>query len=461
MPQIPAIHPDADAPPRSPPWSSVAGHPAPTTAAEAQRFVDRLHHRLGLQVQLFPMFPSDIWSGGLGAELDDTFATLAYIYAHTPACGGDWDIKLPPSIEWLRTEEDPAAMVETWVRDEEKMTRLLDYQTASGLDVDDHGGDEWWEEVFRLYHVSSSRSQGSQRMDHVHVPLVEGINLKRKRPRANTDEQAGKAQKTAEGSTSADGRSKRTRKPTERAAGGEGGGEGSRKASGGQGGRGGKGGKGSKGGKGGKGGKGTGGGSAKGKEKGPPPPPMPSDEEPPETIFVGADRCGQCRTHDQARCIQVNNQACTWCKAKKTKCNIPKSHNATRPQSNATAARYRLGSAPSKKATPAKPSGTSTSASAVAGPSGSVTYRPPVEPPKKREYIELDSDSDVEYVPKTPASDSGDKDADGETDREEEDGEQPEEADAIDQAQLDAADAAEVDAQLLTLARLTDALARR
>ncbi|EIW77806.1 hypothetical protein CONPUDRAFT_156990 [Coniophora puteana RWD-64-598 SS2] len=225
MPQIPAIHPDADTPPRSPPWLSVAGHPAPTTAAEAQHFVNRLHHQLGLQVQLFLMFLSNIWSGGLRAELDDTFAMLVYIYAHTPACGGDWDIKLPPSIKWLCTEEDPAVMFETWVHNEEKMTWLLDYQTASGLDVDDHGGNEWWEEVFRLYHVSSSRSQGLQRMDHVHVPLIEGINLKRKQPHGNTNEQAGKAQKTAEGSTSADGRSKRTRKPTEQTAGGEGGGE--------------------------------------------------------------------------------------------------------------------------------------------------------------------------------------------------------------------------------------------
>ncbi|EIW77807.1 hypothetical protein CONPUDRAFT_156992 [Coniophora puteana RWD-64-598 SS2] len=184
---------------------------------------------------------------------------------------------------------------------------------------------------------------------------------------------------------------------------------------------------------------------------------MPSNKEPPETIFVSADRHGQCRTHDP-RCIQINNQACTWCKAKKTKCNIPKSHNATRPQSNATATCYCLGSTPSKKAMPAKPSGTSTSASAVAGPSRSVMYRPPREPPKKREYIKLDSD--VEWVPKTPASDSGDKDADGETDWEEEDREQLEEANAIDQVQLDAAEAAEVDAQLLALARLTDALAR-
>ncbi|EIW80869.1 hypothetical protein CONPUDRAFT_154852 [Coniophora puteana RWD-64-598 SS2] len=437
MPQDRAIHPDANVPPPPPPWSSVTSHPVPTSATK-----------------------------------DSTFAMLAYIYVHMPMCGGDWDIKLLPSIKWLRTEEGLAAMFETWGRNEERMTPLLNYQTASGLDMDNHGGDEWWEEVFQLYHVSSGQSQGSQQIDHIHVPLVKGINLKCKRPRRNSNEQAGKAQKAAEGSTLADGRSKRTRKLTERAGGGEGsgegGGEGSRKASdehGVKGRKGSKGGKSRKSRKSRKNRKSRK--SAKGKEKaddtarvcGPPPPPMPSDEDPLKTIFVGGNRCTPCRSHDLAWCIQINNQACTWCKAKKTKCSLPKSHNAMRPQSNATAACYCLGSTPSKKMTPVKPSGTSTSASAVAGPSGSMMYRPLREPPKERKYIKVDSD-DEEWVPKdAPVPDTGDKDADGETDREEEDEEQPEEANTVNQVQLNAAEAAEVDAQLEALARLTDALA--
>ncbi|EIW76743.1 hypothetical protein CONPUDRAFT_157914 [Coniophora puteana RWD-64-598 SS2] len=130
------------------------------------------------------------------------------------------------------------------------------------------------------------------------------------------------------------------------------------------------------------------------------------------------------------------------------------------PQYNATATRYGLGSAPSKKTMLAKTSDTGTSASAVAGPSGSMTYCLPCEPPKECEYIKLNSD-DEEWVPKDAlVPDTGDKDTDGETDQEEEDKEQPEEANTIDQAQLDAAEAAEVDAQLEALTRLTDALAR-
>ncbi|EIW86288.1 hypothetical protein CONPUDRAFT_148382 [Coniophora puteana RWD-64-598 SS2] len=98
-------------------------------------------------------------------------------------------------------------------------------------------------------------------------------------------------------------------------------------------------------------------------------------------------------------------------------------------------------------------SGAGTSASAVAGPSGSITIFCLLhEPFKKHEYMDPDArDNDMEG--ETNQQEEDEEDTNG-------DEEQPEETNARDQEHVDAVEAAEVNVQLKALARFTDDLLR-